>query len=419
MPLATSRAISSQNSSDGSIYTVNRQLMLPITQQQAVRRSSSQDQLYSIMPGQMQQRAVGRTMFNTSNQTNVPLSHYQHYQPHRNIGFSTFPHSHLKPVHLTSSTPSPSPSSSISTYPGSATYMNQPQSSQHIYQTPLVLNASVTSTASGIYGHLRTPHQLLQPSVSYQNLHYNTEIAANNEMNLVTGGNEHAQMAYTRPMTSIGIIPLHSTLSPLNRTPDSVPVAGGNGIVVSPSRLAIQQMHLVEGEDDGAGLSGLSLSNPSNQLARQMTFSSNSSASLPSTPEHSSQPSQFPYIRTIQPSKQVSPETMKQSASTITPPPNLTVDNGSSYVDGSASSIEHYGVIYPEVSAQPQSLYGTIGPQNMQNRQPLVTMKTAIQQQSQQSNVLPSTKVRTRYRCIGGNDSELSFQPNMIITNGK
>ena len=370
----------------------NRQLMVP--NPNAVRRSSSQDQLYSAIPGVQRNRAL----YGSPNQ-NVPLSHLQHSQQ-RHLGYSTFPHlqpnTTRKSLHLTTSSPSPSSSSTISTPAG---YLAQASGqSAHIYQAPLLLkNAQVTSTSpAGIYGHIRGPHQMLQPSMSYQNLHFNSEIAAaTNEMGM--GG--YPNVAYTRPMTSIGILPLNSSLSTGNRVDTQLEQAkmiGPN--LTSPSQMQPQSL---------PGLNRPS-SNTTTLQPRQLNLSSTSSASLPSTPEHSQQPSQFPY-RAHPP---LQSPVGKQS---MTPPPSVNLTS----VDGaSLRSPDLYGAIVNVPQSNHQNVYGTLGHQAHRPASiipPQTMQSTGMHSTNSQ---LPSTKVRTRYVCIGS-DSELSFQPNMIITNGK
>jgi hypothetical protein len=189
----------------------------------------------------------------------------------------------------------------------------------------------------------------------------------------------HPSLApYTRPMTSIGILPLASAMS-------------GLGLEQQPNKVQPSQ---------SLNLNATSrpTSNPSSTLQppRQLHLSSTSSASLPSTPEHSQQPSQFPYSHRAVTNIQGQPVKPAHSPSVVDSPFN------------------GYEPAYTQQS-QPQ-LYGTIG---HQAHRPLMAQQSqSPQQHPQQSPPILSTKVRTRYVCIGGSDSELSFQPNMIITNG-
>src|SRR5699024_5820657 len=141
------------------------------------------------------------------NSHNVPLAHLQHSQARQvAANYSALPHllahNQRKPVHLTASSPAPSSASTPSAFFSQASASTGPAPASHIYQSPLLLKNAASlgnssSPSSAIYGQLRSPLQAtLQPSMSYQNLHYNSEIAsAMNDMSLLG----HSSSAYARP----------------------------------------------------------------------------------------------------------------------------------------------------------------------------------------------------------------------------
>lgn len=354
----------------------NRQFMQAVP---VVRRSSSQDQLYSVISNASRYKPK---IYGSSNNGPVPLTHLQHSQ---NYAYPTYhmqqqqqpqqhqPTSPRKTVPVSPCSPSPSPSSTTSM----PTNFSNPTSP--IYQSTIaVKNTSIPS--SSLYGQIRSP-QLLQPSVSYQNLHYNADMMGTS----VDIKNSSNQLNYNRPMTSIGIIPLNSTYASIPRTEsDSVKSDQFNYTTVNSNLSQVTP-------------SCHQLSNPA-ALQSRINFISTSSSSQPSTPEHTQQQFSYRVPQGVQiPIKQqVSP------SSSIANTNRTVVD---SVNDTSGPIHDRYPTIYYPTTNQ-QSIYGTIGHQ--------APRTVTISQQS----TLPSTTVRTRYVCIGGSDSELSFQPNMIITNG-
>lgn len=323
----------------------------PLLFSNQVRRSSSQDQLYSIIPANATapQRFKYKPYGSPNNGPIQPL----HLQQQTYV-YPTYQHlahqqtSPRKSIHLSPCSPSQSPSSNLS-------FTN---ATSPIYQTSLK-NTS-TSGANALSCPLRSTNPLLQPSVSYQNLHFNSDLlgGAGNSGLEVKGQAVH----YNRPMTSIGIIPLNSTYH--TAIPASA-VAETESAKSDQSSYAPNQIPLSGSQQQG-----------------RVNYVATSSSSLPSTPEHSAQ--QFTYRLPLRHQNPSSP------VRAIDPADSL-------------------GNVYYSPPGNQQSIYGTIGPQ--------AAPRNVII--SPQSSSLPSTTVRTRYVCIGGSDSELSFQPNMIITNGE
>ncbi|XP_017460556.1 PREDICTED: rho GTPase-activating protein 26-like [Rhagoletis zephyria] len=318
------------------------------------------------------------------------------------------------------------------------------------------------SPSSAIYGHLMQQQQqqqqrpvavgglsqmaVIQPSISYQNLHYESSMAvaaaaAGELANYGQSSAGHQQQLYNhsqRPMTSIGFA------MPNNRVDGSGGGGGGGGGVVGGSGLYQQFQHPQQLIQQQQQQQQQSTSPPSQTLlsvsssARPFALSSTSSASLPSTPEHSSANFHYGVLPTAAAATGARTPTaahslqhqqqQQKSMQTLPPISNNTYEQIAAIGgDGAILSTAHH-----QKPQQQQTIYGTIGqvrgggvvPQlsSPPGTATAIVVQQEIQKEasvdSKQSPLsLPSSKVRTRYVCIGGNDSELSFQPNMIITN--
>lgn len=354
--------------------------------QQQMARSSSQDQLYSVLQTTRRPRPNAQYPQNAVVST-APLGHYQHSPQHQygkpSYTQSSQPHSPRKLLGMSTSTPSPSSAQSAPAGGAGVQYGSGTQQSlmHSVYQSSLPLRNMTTSTTSSInnsiYGQLRVNQApLMQPSISYQNIHYQTELSGSG-IDPKTMNDNHS-LPYNRPMTSIGMLTSSALYPP--QMPSQRPDLVQRGLVSSPT----QQMSNLTLNNGSQPLANLQMqSHPNRQV-----LSSSSSTSLPSTPEQTvshNQP-QYGQYRATQQSHLHSP--------VKTPPPFNSGDTSNE--------------IYSMINCNSSPKYGTAK-----------TAQPDQQSISSGNHSQHENRVRTRYVCIGNNDSELSFQPNMIITNGK
>lgn len=460
--------------SSADIYSSTHHRLALMPNAMLPRRSSSQDQLqYSGLMGghnyhhltssaiaMQQARARASALYGSpttsgqmmtfaqNQQRQLPLS-LPPQQASPSGGYSTYPHPqhqqqqqavlgrkqhHLSPM-LQQQTSSP-----LQHLPSTSS-----QGQGSIYQSP----------SSAIYGHLMQQQQqhrsaaaaasalqpmaVIQPSMSYQNLHYESTMAAAaaaaaaGEHLAAFGGPGNAHPMYQqhhqhqRPMTSIGF-------SPSGR------LEGGGAPIYQQLTHPPQQQSTSVSPPNALQLPTTS---------RQFPLSSTSSASLPSTPEHvlgggvSSSNAPLPNFiygttsaRTplsVANYNQGGPQLSLRQSLTPPPPPSHPPPLSpceSTY--GTVGGMSATQSLHLTNLQQQQAIYGTIGGGGagrtsssalLLQQGPQVQVNSGISAtagivSAGQSSPLPSNKVRTRYVCIGGNESELSFQPNMVITNG-
>ena len=317
--------------------TMNNRLLPPsLNQQQSptnICRSNSQDQLHTANI-QTKSRALYCNNQNTLNSvgqnmngSSTAMLHAQHSKQY-SINYSTYPHYQIQPqqqqqqqlncnntasrraLHLSLSSSSPSPSLGSTTLSTMANTLQQ-QQQQHLYSQPHQQQQQQQHQmfykqipANSIYGQIRTnSNHLLQPSISYQNLHYNNELSAafsGDAMQKKSPTGPNSNIIYNRPMTSIGIMPPNSNYASLLRSDSNE----------TGSKLeSISKINYSPITNESIALQSGFISIPNTQSMQQhssrpVNFSSSSSTSLPSTPEHS----QFPY--------KLPPATMIKSATT-------------------------------------------------------------------------------------------------------
>ena len=328
-----------------------------------IKRSSSQDQLSNALSSASQNsNRSNRSGFYGASQLPVPVQRsglvIQNMTSSPRQGLNGVNSGHLGPI-----SPSSSPSSTFSSQAAVAATSGTTQ--QAIYQPPMVLkNAPVTSTSgNGHYGALSRQtsggNLGIQPSMSYQNLHYNSELSAINSEGLGLGANHsmNSGAQFSRPMTSIGYLP---------------PTQYYDSIKLPSSSVDPSQVNSI-------------LTNSSSSMYRTLNhypLSSSSSlgaTSLPNTPDTVNPPTQF---------SQVSFRNPLGKPISISPPPTENIYE-------------------PLPSVYGQQIYGSVG-SNTQN-----------QNSSHVNGVTNGAKVRTKYPCQAGSEQELSFNSNVIITNGQ
>ncbi|KAF7492106.1 Oligophrenin-1 [Sarcoptes scabiei] len=260
----------------------------------------------------------------------------------------------------------------------------------------------------------RHSNQQLQASISYQNLHQNLEIPSSSihpsnetsKSKSQSTSSYHSNLLNNRPMTSIGIIPPNSTYSSIVNFVD--PRSLRPNFYSNTYENQNERNNLYETVDNQTA---------SLQKQKATPLPSNfspTSSSIQTSPEHH-------HRHTVQHPSVYNNSLMTTASSIGSDNDSLTeMMKEFRLRQNKANKLEQqkaiYGYLPGSIRQQQQSQQR---PSNIftDSSQTSTTTQKFIYDQYSHSPPISNRTVRTRYVCIGGSDSELSFQPNMIITN--
>ncbi|KAH9421614.1 Rho GTPase-activating protein 42 [Dermatophagoides pteronyssinus] len=399
----------------------NNRLLPPSLNQQStdICRSNSQDQLHMANI-----QSKSRLMYTNNNlfgQNMNGLNIQQHLKQFSGINYSTYPNFQFQQQQQQTNCINNNTSVSRRALHLSLSSSSSPSPS-----------LGSTTTFSTIANNNNNNNTLQQQQYYYSQSHQQQQ---QQQKSLLTGGGGgggekknptglNSNLIYNRPMTSIGIMAPNSNYTNLLRSDNN------NETKLESSSTTKNNFSPIINESLSMQSGLISLQNAQSlqqqqqhHSSRPVNFSSSSSTSLPSTPEHSQFSFKLPPATTTTIIKSTTTTLTTSSAMAMNRNPIIVDQTGSTLTDpinelygstNSSSGVNHSHHHQQQQQQPNKSIYASIS--NQQPTSSSLSSSQQQQQQQQQSSIIGRT-VRTRYVCIGGTDCELSFQPNMIITN--